>query len=571
MQRLWEYALNAQNELSELYDVIKGEDREEIRGLRERLGLERSQRVDYALCERIINLKEAPILQLLADRKNLKEEKRVMIEYVSNLYAKRFKKLIEFAKGVVSEFEYELLKGVHQVGLGFNEWFIEWNDVLIEGINAQNLSEQEQKILRESTDKAQGEESGERSYSIARIVEGRAEVLPYALCFGAKIENIVQRLQALIAALSTLSHPYKEQYLHYFQTLICSLSSKSNVIEAWRETDKAWLEIKSDLQVVHPFEYYEDIYRHSVAPEWDIRLKNPHTLSQEQTKQRVKAMFQSLAQELGADKILMEGVVQRLVQTQFFDSLPLAFYGSLNNGLFSAQVIPNDEGMNKKIFAYTSRIWHSLRAKPKTRLEQEIFSSDFLRAYYADLEDEQGWKKLYDISTNGHEYGHILWVDESSEGAMNKKGEFKNIEEFKATCGGLVAYFMSGEHSLSDGLLRDHIRRSVGLLAYQNNLEVLPYYCEALFHLSGAFECGVLRFEGRGLAVDMNQDRVYWEWMKKVYIQLAKHYLQKREAGEFLYQFLNKDEGIYLPLQREAREFVQHYYERYLKIGQETL
>ena len=204
-------------------------------------------------------------------------------------------------------------------------------------------------------------------------------------------------------------------------------------------------------------------------------------------------------------------------------------------------------------------------------MEQEIFSSDFLRAYYADLEDEQGWKKLYDISTNGHEYGHILWVDESSEGAMNKKGEFKNIEEFKATCGGLVAYFMSGEYSLSDGLLRDHIRRSVGLLAYQNNLEVLPYYCEALFHLSGAFECGAVRFDSGKLEVFEEKSVEYWEWMKKVYIQLAKHYLQKREAGEFLYQFLNKDEGIYLPLQSEAREFVQHYYERYLKIGQETL
>lgn len=573
MQRLWEYALKAQNELSKLYEAIKGEDREELRELREKLGLKRNPKVDFALCERIINLREAPILQILKQegREELKGEKRIMIEYVSAFHAQRFEKLIEYSKGILGDFEYELLKGAHQVGLGFNEWFIEWNEVLIEGINAKKLTLQEQEMLRESTDKAQGEESGERSYSIAYIIDGEAKVLPYTLSFAPQIQKIIQSLKNLIYSLSYYSHPQKEQYLSYFKKLIDSLNAKENVIEAWRQTDLAWLEITSHLQVVHPFEYYEDIYRHSVAPEWDIRLKNPKEELQKQTKKRVKKMFEILSDELNISSSLRHGVLQRLEKTQFFDSLPLAFYGSLNNGLFSAQVIPNDEGMNKKIFAYTSRIWHSLRAKPKTRLEQEIFSSSFLAQYYADLENEELWRSVYDISTNGHEYGHILWVDESSEGAMNKKGEFKNIEEFKATCGGLVAYFMSGDKGLSKSLLRDHIRRSVGLIGYQNNLEVLPYYCEALFHLSGAFECGVVRFDSGKLEVFEEKSVEYWEWMKKVYIQLAKHYLQKREAGEFLYQFLNKDEGIYLPLQSEAREFVQHYYERYLKIGQETL
>lgn len=573
MQRLWEYALKAQNELSGLYEAIKGEDREELRGLREKLGLKRDAKVDFALCERIINLREAPILQILKQegREELKREKRVMIEYVSVLHAQRFEKMIEYAKGVLSDFEYELLRGVHKIGLGFNEWFIEWNEVLIEGINAQKLTPKEQELLRESTDRAQGEESGERSYSIAYIKEGRVEVLPYALSFALQIQKITRSIECLIHSLSSYSHPQKEQYLSYFQKLIASLNAKENVIEAWRETDLAWLEITSHLQIVHPFEYYEDIYRHSVAPEWDIRLKNPQEESQKQTKMRVQEMFEVLSDELHTPPSLRYRVLQRLEQTQFFDSLPLAFYGSLNNGLFSAQVIPNDEGMNKKIFAYTSRIWHSLRAKPKTRLEQEIFPSSFLAEYYADLENEELWKSIYDISTNGHEYGHILWVDESSEGEMNKRGEFKNIEEFKATCGGLVAYFMSGDESFGKGLLRDHIRRSVGLLGYQNNLEVLPYYCEALFHLSGAFECGVLRFCSGKLEISEERAKEYWEWMRDVYTCLAKHYLQKREAGEFLYQFLSKEEGVYLPLQNEAREFVQFYYERYLKIGQETL
>lgn len=573
MKRLWDYALQAQNKLGELYEVIGGEDREEIALLRKKLGLKRDKKVDFALCERIVNLKEAPILQILKQegRENLGKEKRLMIEYVSHFYAKRFQEMIDFAQNILTPFEYELLKGVHQIGLGFNEWFICWNDVLIQGINAQNMTQREQNMLRESTDKAKDQERGERSYSIARLHNGEVEVLPYALSFTPQIQKIIKAINNLISQISLHSHPQKEQYLFYFDKLIASLGAKQDVIEAWRETDQAWLQIKGDLQVVHPFEYYEDIYRHSVAPEWDIRLKNPDEQTQIQTKKRIEKMFITLAQKLNINDSLRIKTLNRLEQTIFFDSLPLAFYGSLNNGMFSAQVIPNDEKMDKKIFAYTSRIWHTLRIKPKTRLEQEIFPHDFLNCYYADLENEKLWREIYDISTNGHEYGHILWVDEESEGIMNKKGEFKNIEEFKATCGGIVAYFLSGEQTLSKELLRDHIRRSVGLLGYQNNSEVVPYYCEALFHLSGAFECGVLRFDGERLGIDESKDRIYWEWMKGVYTQLAMHYLHKREAGEFLYQYLTKEEGVYLPLENEARRFVEFYFQRYLKIGQETL
>ena len=55
------------------------------------------------------------------------------------------------------------------------------------------------------------------------------------------------------------------------------------------------------------------------------------------------------------------------------------------------------------------------------------------------------WHQVYDISTIGHEYGHILWCDEQTESVMNKTGNFKNIEEFKATTGGLISYLLDDE------------------------------------------------------------------------------------------------------------------------------
>ena len=49
------------------------------------------------------------------------------------------------------------------------------------------------------------------------------------------------------------------------------------------------------------------------------------------------------------------------------------------------------------------------------------------------------WHQVYEVSTIGHEFGHILWMDHDTETRMNQSGVFKNIEEFKATTGGLVA------------------------------------------------------------------------------------------------------------------------------------
>ena len=52
------------------------------------------------------------------------------------------------------------------------------------------------------------------------------------------------------------------------------------------------------------------------------------------------------------------------------------------------------------------------------------------------------WHQVYDISTVGHEYGHILWCDEKQNQLWIKVETSKNIEEFKATTGGLISYFL---------------------------------------------------------------------------------------------------------------------------------
>lgn len=576
MQKLWDFLANQQKEIAKLYDVLKGEKIEVIETLRLRLNLAWSKEVDYALCERVIALKEEPILQILSSLPNrdLVMDKKVMIEYVSEFYAKEFEKTLRFASGFLGEFETQLLIGAHRVGLAFNAWFVKWNEELIETFNTQNFCDDEIGKLRESVDRAEGESKGERSYSIAKFIKGELRVFAYSLAFKDEVANIIEALSDLIASLQPLEYYQKSQYLAYFNALIEALSAKEGLVEKWRVVDRVWMKITAPIQITHPLEYYEDIYRHSVAPEWDIRIQNPNQVNSNSTRERIQSMYLALAEELG--DCGRDRTMEILNQVQFFDSTPLAFYGSCNNGLFSAQVVPNDEVVSakegKKIFAYTSRILQSLRDKPKTKLEAEIFPSEFLGAYY-DVINHQAevWKQIYDISTNGHEYGHILWVDSESESEMNKSGEYKNIEEFKATCGGLVAYLLDSSKELLIPLMIEHLHRSIKLLAYQKQVEVIPYYCEALFHLIGAFESGVLEFSHKKLQIKLEELSKLQDWYIKTYKELASFYLAKKDAKLFLERFILQKEGIYLPQNPKVRSFVEYYSLMYKKFGQEVI
>jgi hypothetical protein len=63
--------------------------------------------------------------------------------------------------------------------------------------------------------------------------------------------------------------------------------------------------------------------------------------------------------------------------------------------------------------------------------------------------------------------------------------------------------------------------------------------------------------------------------MKELYIQsykdLAMHYLDKKDANEYLARYATKVDGIYLPKDEQTKEFVEYYYARYKEIGQQTI
>ena len=251
----------------------------------------------------------------------------------------------------------------------------------------------------------------------------------------------------------------------------------------------------------------------------------------------------------------------------------------INQHIF--KVVPNDEIVSleegKKIFAFSDEILQSSRAKPFLKLSREIFGQELLTKDRNFLfKQTASWHSVYDITTIGHEYGHILWCDEETESFMNKTGNFKNIEEFKATTGGLISYLLDekdDEKHLKEAILIDLIKRSVGLISWMEVDEVQPYYCEGLIHLCALFESNILTWDEdkKELKIDLEDEKFekLKVWYIKNYTALAKHYLEKLDATKFLNIYATKKDKYFMPNDENIKSFVEYYFKRYQEIGQE--
>jgi len=542
------------------------------------LKLEVNEENLLALKKRFFHLKEDSIINLLRkgnfSKEEIQEIQLDLYELTKNFWLKEHEKLINELSPFIGPFYAEILRGVHKIGIAFSKWQPLWTKHIIHTINEELTKEfngDEAKVMsflfeNDLLDK-DDDEVAERCYSVlVKSESGKYLVRCYSEVFEEEVEEAVRAIDELIVNLESLEDEYKLEWVLYFNALKTALLEKNRqeIIKKWASVDKIWMDIKSPIQVGHPLEYYEDKYRKAVALELDVRIKNPNLKSE--VKDNIVKMYKKYCN----DEKLLNIALKNIEKTQLYISSPATFYGAEFNGLFSAQVVPNDEKVSaekgKKIFAFVDKVYEDIKARPKMLISYEILGKEFMDRFYEELRDKEKFIKVYDITTIGHEFGHILWVDEATESVMNKSGMFKNIEEFKATTGGLMAFFENEDKDIVNSILDDTIKRAVGLIAWMEVDEVLPYYIEGLIHLTGLIESGVIKFNGKNLEYDYSKYEVLKEWYKNTYLDLADLYVRKADAKEFLDKFIYKDKN-YFPLNKKADEFVRYYYKRYQEIG----
>jgi len=604
LQRIYDFLDEQKEKTNKLLKYLENEEFDKlsiINDFAKALNLKINSDLRFALITRIVNLRDDNLVQVL---KKLGKNEQEVIDlqekaylFVKEYWHKQHKSLIDFIvqNSLLTPFYREIFIGVYNVGLHMSSWQSSWTAHIINGINKELLAKfdsNEAKVIKYLEDEklfdlGHGKITANRCYSSLVKQKDKYVKKAYIQAFKQRTTQVVDALEEFANKLIELEdeiYNQKWDYILYIQTLIKAFSEDKTdeLVLRWADVDRAWMKIKTPIQIGHPLEYYEDHFRKAVALEWDIRVTNPKFIQNNHRVNKIKKAFKKIYDSFETNtkyQKIYDFSFKSLNKVQLYIGRPALFFGAQLNGLFSAQVVPNDEIVSqedgKKIFAFCDEILQSCRAKPFLKLSLEIFGQEFLTCDRKFLFNETtSWHKVYDITTIGHEYGHILWCDEETESFMNKTGNFKNIEEFKATTGGLISFLLDeqkDEEYLKEQILIDLIKRSIGLIAWMEVDEVQPYYCEGLIHLCGLFSSGILSWNNKKLTIDINDEKFekLKFWYIKAYTTLAKHYLQKLDATIFLNNYATKKEKHFLPNDENIRSFVEYYFKRYQEIGQE--
>lgn len=606
LQKIYDYLDEQKAKTNELLKFLENKEFDKlfiIDDFAKSLDLKMSDDLRFALVTRLVNLRDDSLVQVLKKLEKSEEEiieiQEKAYQFVKKYWHEKHKNLIDFIvqNKLLTPFYREIFIGVYNVGLAMSSWQSSWTAHIINKINKElnaKFDGNEEKIMKYLEDEklldlGHGGIIADRCYSALVKENETYSSKAYIKAFKKETTQVIDALEEFADKLIELEddvYNQKWEYVAYIQSLIVAFGedNTNNLVSKWADVDRAWMKITTPIQIGHPLEYYEDHFRKAVALEWDIRVTNPKFAQNDHRVNKIKSSFTKIFSSFEANesyKKIFDFSFKSLDKVQLYVGRPALFFGAELNGLFSAQVVPNDEvvskELGKKIFAFSDEILQSSRAKPFLKLSREIFGQEFLRKDREFLFNQtQSWHSVYDISTIGHEYGHILWCDEESESLMNKTGNYKNIEEFKATTGGLISFFLdvsTDELHLKEQVLIDLIKRSVGLISWMEVDEVQPYYCEGLIHLTGLFESGVLSWSDENKKLDINMSEVNYQNLKMWYIEnytkLAKHYLDKLDATIFLNLYATKDGKYFMPNDKNINAFVKYYFKRYQEIGQE--
>ena len=596
LQKIYDELEKRDKELGDYYSLTKGIEHLEadmvVTAFLDKLGLEKNRDALMASLNRIVGLREDSLEQVLKKsgftKDEIIEKKEIAYLFVSEFYLKRFEDFIEWIEkeSLLNDFYRELIRSVHRVGLGMTKWQNGWTSHIIYGVNRELytlFNGDEEKIFEMLRDKKlldmDGSCEADRCYSVLIKDGDEYKRVSYAEAFKKEVKEIEEALSISIYNLENLEDEVwfqKREWIDYLETIKRAFlhTNPDELVEYWGDVDRAWMKITTPLQIGHPLEYYEDHYRKAVALEWDFRVVNPSLQKSVKVKENIANFADKLSQKMGDIAVnIFKKNSKQIDRTQLYIGRPALFYGAEFNGLFSAQVVPNDEKVSnelgKKIFAYADFVRESKLSKPVMRLSVEVFGEEFVNSQREFLKDKESWNRVYEISTIGHEFGHILWIESDTEAKMNKSGQFKNIEEFKATSGGLMAFFHKEENTLKRAVSEELISRAVGLMAWREVGEVLPYYCEGLIHLDILYRSGVLKFNNIRVDIDMDNYSKMKELYTHEYEELTRIYIEKRDAIKFLERYAQKSGEFWLPKNQEVKEFVESYYKRYKEIGQE--
>jgi len=277
------------------------------------LSLEISSDLRFALITRIVNLRDDSLVQVL---KKLGKNEQEVIDlqekaylFVKEYWHKQHKSLIDFIvqNSLLNPFYREIFIGVYNVGLHMSSWQSSWTAHIINGINKELLAKfdaNEAKVIKYLEDEklfdlGHDKITANRCYSSLVKQKDKYVKKAYIQAFKQQTTQVVDALEEFANRLIELEdeiYNQKWDYILYIQTLIKAFSEDKTdeLVLKWADVDRAWMKIKTPIQIGHPLEYYEDHFRKAVALEWDIRVTNPKFIQNNHRVHKIKKAFKKI-------------------------------------------------------------------------------------------------------------------------------------------------------------------------------------------------------------------------------------------------------------------------------------
>jgi len=543
----------------------------------ETIWIEKNSETHYAAAARIGDKKFEP-LDIYLEKSWVNQERRDEVfessyNYVRDYYEKlQWEMIAEIRKkNLLPEFYLKIFEHTHSLGKLYSTLFLKWNRKLLFETNREleqkynNNQDEINKYISENNLIEYGHrwESADRTYSILTLEWNNHVPKSYSEIFPTEVGAIITAYETFISDLEASEDEVfdkKVAYIEYFKAIQDAWRQQdvNQLVAAWSEVDVKWMSIDTPVQPGHPIEYYEDKYRRAVSIEFDLRLVDPSLFTSEVASD-IENMYEGMYDEIGRENFpeSYEFSKNNQKQVQLYIGAPVLAYGSFLCGAYSAQVVPNDDEVSKvhgkKIFAFPKYVLEAQRAAPKMKLDSSMISETILEKYRTFLDGtDENYYKIYDIETIGHEFGHTLWLTPGSEV--------------------LVAHFLKGPSDLDEEIVITHLMRSIKIMRYREVEDILPYYCECLIHLHILFESWIVWYENWKIELYYNDQnlaalREMYIW---VYTQEIFTYLNQMDAGNFLFEFVVREDWVFLPKDSEVRAFVEEYYKQYKAIGNEV-
>jgi hypothetical protein len=259
---------------------------------------------------------------------------------------------------------------------------------------------------------------------------GRVTAVPWSVAYRQETRMIAEGLDACIGIAQHFGQKEYEGYLRALRHATTDISDDPKVRDQlWRAVDLLWMDTTGPVQMIHMMESYWDEYLgRRLEPEFTFGiLDSRYTPVNERIARLKPREYEGLRQWYGDDVDRLGAFVhsQAGVYAKTLSGSRLYFRNAGQN-------VPNrqDVRMHKGVKIFLDMDTFAERAEKQLRLVKKLFGGS-AEQLFSESEQEDYVQMLAGVFVPGHEFGHVVFLDEHTEERLTPRLK-DQLEEHKS-------------------------------------------------------------------------------------------------------------------------------------------